>query len=949
MRTTRSDIDLSYKQNAVKVYYDIEVLPNLFTWMLLSKGLAQLVTCHTGMQGLNGIPSNEEFTQIIHDTLDSDIGRDVVGNSYDIKVDTFDLGNPDDRQKMSLFTRAFIECKPLCYNDYTSNDCFVEYYGWNSLRYDLPMLAMFDILLDKDSRASNDVNCATTGNLREVSNIIIGSDGPAWSLYKRIDTDTAQLISEYNIKSTMRRAAYADGHVDLAKLARSQDAGQEARFPPGLKKEMARYGLDIVIDELVAATDTRGLESSDIGQLVAYNINDVLGTAIVGRNSVITSSLLTRDMIRVMYPYTSAKSVPADKVTRWNPPERDCTAAELAGRVLIGPERVKPRDSKVIDYTFPLPDGRADLLEYMKEHEEFMPSDLYVFFDHFRGRDTTTSYQDYHLKKAQPITHSATLNVPYYRNGKPIDCYIRVSTGGAHGSVMAGLSKYSDEDVKTWTRSDAGAAPQQKPTVDLENVLHLDWSSFYPTMARKLELYKTSDGVDRYSSIIERRLEIKSTLSHDRTTWGEAEWDMHYEEDGLKFILNNATGAGNMHNKYALLPVDNKTLSMRLIGNMLIWCLGQRLAQAGAFIISTNTDGLYITGIDFDTCKQVTEKYVEDYGMPVDPEVIGRFINRDTSNRIEIENGQVSSIGGRLRGGNVLVYPDTAIGRNIAFPPIVTNAVVKYMLDKPDWLNTMYDREFMKQVFKELSEEATLTAWYHVHTGSSTRKLKLDDTVMDKVNRLVLTTDGCIPSTLMSRKLVKAQILDLIQYVMTHCNPEATVGGSIIKAWFESNDIENATPELLNDSYRLVSFTEDKRHKSEVNESNELQQFRDHEREPDLCRLGLQNIDTLEITELRAWSQSDSIAGYPNGCKVTALNSAKSLEEFNMDRLDVDAYIKWAEQLLASWKVTANIPAIGMALFNDTSLQKAAGTGRITKRDRAIHLLEQLYMSYVSS
>ena len=57
------------------------------------------------------------------------------------------------------------------------------------------------------------------------------------------------------------------------------------------------------------------------------------------------------------------------------------------------------------------------------------------------------------------------------------------------------------------------------------------------------------------------------------------------------------TGAGNQHNPYALLPVDNKTLSMRLVGNMLIWCLAQRVTQAGGYIISTNTDGIYFANI----------------------------------------------------------------------------------------------------------------------------------------------------------------------------------------------------------------------------------------------------------------------------------------------------------------------------------------------------------------
>ena len=58
---------------------------------------------------------------------------------------------------------------------------------------------------------------------------------------------------------------------------------------------------------------------------------------------------------------------------------------------------------------------------------------------------------------------------------------------------------------------------------------------------------------------------------------------------------------------------------MRLIGNMLIWVLGQRFAQAGAFIISTNTDGLFLSGLTVDEAQEIIDDYIADYNMPVDP------------------------------------------------------------------------------------------------------------------------------------------------------------------------------------------------------------------------------------------------------------------------------------------------------------------------------------------
>src|SRR5699024_11787307 len=66
---------------------------------------------------------------------------------------------------------------------------------------------------------------------------------------------------------------------------------------------------------------------------------------------------------------------------------------------------------------------------------------------------------------------------------------------------------------------------------------------------------------------------------------------------------------------------------------MLIWYLEQRITQAGAYVIATNTDGIFLTNVSMEQAEQIARDYVEDYGMDVEPEPIDRFINRDTSDR----------------------------------------------------------------------------------------------------------------------------------------------------------------------------------------------------------------------------------------------------------------------------------------------------------------------------
>src|SRR5699024_1021652 len=200
------------------------------------------------------------------------------------------------------------------------------------------------------------------------------------------------------------------------------------------------------------------------------------------------------------------------------------------------------------------------------------------------------------------------MNCPYYRDGKPTDSYITVSTGAAHGSVMAGLSQKSEKEVDEWVESNVGALKSEKPTIDLDDIIHLDWSSFFPALCSKFELLRSAGGVDRDRVIIDQRSAFKYSLPagmHLYTDEDTANADL---QNAVKFALINAAGAGNTHKECALLPLDNKTLSMRLIGNMLIWCLAQRFTQAGAYVIATNTDGIFLTNVSMEQAEQIADR-----------------------------------------------------------------------------------------------------------------------------------------------------------------------------------------------------------------------------------------------------------------------------------------------------------------------------------------------------
>lgn len=950
-------IDLSYKDRATRVEYDIESLNSLFSIVFMHK---HAVTTVFFGESVYDMVTDEDIRRVTHDYM-SEPGKidsfEGIGSADDLDYHVVRVrtGDKDSIYAFKRLLMKFISCKPLATDDDYDDMSFVEYAGWNSSRYDLPMMVLVNMLVDAVG------DSIEPKQIRRLSDLIIMYEGSPWKFPHYIERETAGWanLSARTYKLLLNTAFHSDGHIDWARVAKLNDEDDESssKYPPGLKMEMARFGFDIVVDDLVAGEGDRKIGRQEILDLIRYNVNDVLGTRLVGMNSTIRAWLETRDIIHKSYTYTSAKSTPFNQLGRLTPAERDATAANLAGTVLIGPKRIKPQDIPAVDYAFPVPDHRSDvlegktrivdLLEHMRETEDFMHDYVYAFFDHFRGRDTQSGYDEYMTAREQPITHSTTMNCPYYRDGKPVDSYIRVSTGGAHGSVMATLSQKGEDEVKQWIKTDAGALPSEKPTIDAEGVLHLDWSSFYPVMASKMRLYETREGVDRYTNIIEQRVKIKESLPFDHAEWAPEDYEKQELQIGMKFILNNATGAGNTHNKFALLPLDNKTLSMRLIGNMLIWCLGQRLTQAGGYIVSTNTDGLYMMGLDIETTQKVVDGYVHDYGMDVEPETLSRFINRDTSNRVEIVNGNVQEVRGRLRHGHHMVYTDDAIGKKVPYPIVVAHAAIRYMAEDPDWLKKPYDKTRMVNLIHELHQQSTdPEAWYQIHVGSGSARLTIDGEQQSKINRVVMTRPDAGKELGSERKssLKKDECRAAWDaYHEEKASDVIELGGYLGVRWEDA---------LIEDNARLSKMRFARR---DVGESGEKvivpcseqppaefesdEDFDAYWKKSGAKFLVVKDSDG-EWQQLKVW-RTGALANYTGSFGVT-LNSTVELKEFDMSTLDLDAYVAWAEKLLDGWKITADIPEIGFRSIDDTVVEKKSST-RSTRKTRGIDMIDWLY------
>lgn len=940
-------IDFSYKEDALKIYYDIESTPNAFTLAMIHNNAMNLM--FYGDEQFDETLTNEELIQNLNIFKKKDSVLKFLTNknadSIETNVYRYYPNDKDSIERLYKDLTKIVLCKPLETDEKYVNQKhrFCEYNSWNGSGYDLPLMIFIKLMI---SKLSIDV---TPLKIRQLSNMVIKLNRiKDWQKRDEfILKNTGGLVQPNAYRQTFNMSLWADGHIDWAILSKGVDengTAEDDKLPSPLKREGAKLGMDVTMDESVVEDTPKTWTKKDKDDLIDYNFNDVLILKVIAELN--KYALDVKDIVREMYPYTSAKSVPVEKLAKWNPPARDITDANLAALALVGANRIKPVDYPYVKYDFPLPDGKGgfinrDLLDYICEKEKFIHPFMKQFFEYFRGKNTS-KYEDY-LKTVynQPLTHSALINIPYYRDGKPIDSYIRVSNGGAHGAVMAGLSKMAEDEISRWILSDVGAKDNEKVTVDAKNVLHIDFTSYYPFLILKMGIFMTAEGVDRYKDMIYKRVSIKKDIPLDKAIWTKEHIKANLMQLGLKLMLNSPTGKANTHSEKSLLPLDNKILSMRLIGNLHIWVLAQRLAQEGAFIISTNTDGLYICNMSEDKAKEVVNGYIADYGMDVEPELMSRLINRDVSNRIEFVNGHIVGIGGDLAAGNMnFKMKPTLLGKNIKYPLAVLDTALRYM-EQEDWLIKPYDRSFVENHLEELrcNDDLTNNIWSQVYVGTRARYLTQNSNKCQKINRVMLTTDG----DLLGNKLLSLLSNDEIMTITKEIKNVKNNITEIPLTNFFDNDLFN---QQINDISKLC-WIEQKTASNRQKYWSKLPYKVEEGKMPisQKHRLGYYNKELEEFVPIKVWKEG-KISGYPNNIGVLC-NTLHELETFDKNSLDMASYVRWVEQILESWKVTNDLEEIGLIKCDDTVIERMKKK-RITNEEKNRLFLDELYQDIFS-
>lgn len=210
-----------------------------------------------------------------------------------------------------------------------------------------------------------------------------------------------------------------------------------------------------------------------------------------------------------------------------------------------------------------------------------------------------------------------------------------------------------------------------------DEVDHEDFTSYYPCLLMNLKAYVNDAlGEDRYVQQFENKGKYGKIMKDKSRP--EAERDFYATlREGTKLILNSASGASDTAYDNPI-RMNNVIITMRLIGQMFTWRIGQAQTLEGFKITSTNTDGLYAV-CDETTrakCREILERESATIGVGIEPEEM-RLISKDANNRIEVSlKGELLSAG----GGDTACHKGPVPTKALSHPALIDALLVKYLM-----------------------------------------------------------------------------------------------------------------------------------------------------------------------------------------------------------------------------------------------------------------------------
>lgn len=345
-------------------------------------------------------------------------------------------------------------------------------------------------------------------------------------------------------------------------------------------------------------------------------------------------------------------------------------------------------------------------------------------------KQSRTSYKGYPVRLSHEIPH-------FFNNTEEVDEILHEDDYSPYMVQAAKVSKSVDNNeniVMQVPRRSEQIIDRYLYTSSCFAV-HQDFDGYYPKLIINCGIFYDGNGKDPYREIYEYRVntlkpELKKLKEHyvkllDDPNVSEEEKlrvaleieNKDYNQEGYKLVANSASGkAESSHDNN--IRANNKTLAMRIIGQLFTWRIGMALALEGADIPSSNTDGIYASNISIEKNKEIVKRELAKLYVDITPEEM-MFISKDSNNRMEIVEGRVAS----AKGGTLNAWKGANIANSLSHPAIIDVILTKYLqridLDKP------VDNTIIKDCLLEFQKETTKkdfvhrTAWIMRSTSGS--------------------------------------------------------------------------------------------------------------------------------------------------------------------------------------------------------------------------------------
>ena len=242
---------------------------------------------------------------------------------------------------------------------------------------------------------------------------------------------------------------------------------------------------------------------------------------------------------------------------------------------------------------------------------------------------------------------------------------------------------------------------------------HEDFKSYYPNLLRMLSaFYNSGLGYDRYAEIFYQKEDLGVLMKDKNADYAKLRaktdpavlkrYDVlraasgckldpdrisdeeravyAVQREGTKLILNSASGAADASFE-SNIRMNNVIISMRVIGQLFSYRIGQAQTYEGAKVTSTNTDGLF-TVMETGLNEIILARESADIGIEIEPEPTF-LISKDTNNRIEMDpaTGEVQAAsGGTLGCRNWAGKKGPSPTKNLSHPAILDWALCEYLV-----------------------------------------------------------------------------------------------------------------------------------------------------------------------------------------------------------------------------------------------------------------------------